>query len=198
MGSFAFYFKNAILASRRNLFPVLSLSRSLLFTFRIQPVPCFPAYFVSVFLALLPLPTFSISIFLPLFLSLTYFLSFFLLSLSLSLLHFLPFYIYLSLFLSFCHSLSRTGNIYYFRSVSLIRILKQGELVMKNRGPFQRDVDDGKCFVRLSRCAHLETTLVSLFLYLFLFLSVSAAPSLFLSLALPLSLSISLSISFFF
>lgn len=37
---------------------------------------------------------------------------------------------------------------------------------MKNRGPFYRDIDDGKCFVRLSRWAHLETTLVPLSLSL--------------------------------
>lgn len=63
-------------------------------------------------------------------------------------------------------SASRARNIYYFCSVSLIRILKHGGLVMKNRGPFYRDIDDGKCFVRLSRWAHLETTLVSFSLFL--------------------------------
>lgn len=62
-------------------------------------------------------------------------------------------------------------NIYYFHSVSLIRILKRGGFVMKNRGPFYRDIDDGKCFVRLSRWAHLETTLVPLSLSLFLSIS---------------------------
>jgi len=37
---------------------------------------------------------------------------------------------------------------------------------MKNRGPFYRDIDDGKYFVRLSRWAHLETTLFFLSLSL--------------------------------
>lgn len=83
--------------------------------------------------------------------------------------------------LSFYLSSSRAGNIYYFRSVSLIRILKQCGLVMKNRGPFYCDIDDGKCFVRLSHWAHLETHSRPFFFFCF---------SLSLSLYLPLSRSL--------
>lgn len=55
----------------------------------------------------------------------------------------------------------------------------KARLVVKNRGPFYRDIDDGKCFVRLSRWAHLETTFASFSLFF-----------LFLSLYLPLSRSL--------
>lgn len=128
MESFAFYFKNVILAFRRNLLFLLFLSylllllQSSLFRLSYSAARAFSVFRIQSYIYLA-------SIFLPLF-------------------------------------LSYTPEIFIiFRSVSLIRILKRG-LVMKNRGPFYRDIDDRKCFVRLFYHAPRETTFFSLFLCL--------------------------------
>jgi len=136
--SFAFYFKNVILAFRWNLLFLLPTFSSSYSSFY-NPAPLFRLSYSAA-------RAFSLSsVF-----NLIYISS-------------------LSFYLSF--PLLHAGNIYYFRSVSLIRILKRGELVMKNRGPFYRDIDDRKCFVRLFHLVHLEKPLF--------FLSLSLLRSLF-------------------